>query len=182
MQFINGGGLGGEADDAMNGYKAAFSKQTNSSQYGMMYSKVFDHAGFITNHKVTSANITYLNLRFGDAEKDGIIGWSMGSDTAAKFLLQTDKKFGFVVLDCGVMLSIDEIKAIAAKVKKLTIIYHQHDKMSSGLPGGISGPRNYEILSSEEFAKYKELEKELPNFSLRASDTGHHPAPEIAYP
>ena len=165
----------------MNGYKAAFSKQSNSSQYGAMYSQVFDHAGLI-NNKVSSANIAYLNLRFGDAEKDGIIGWSMGSDTAAKFLLQTDKKnFGFVVLDGGVILSVDEIRTIASKTKKLTIIYHQKDVMSSGILG-VSRPRNYESLSKEELAKYKALEKELPNFKLVPSNTGHIPSPDLVFP
>ena len=172
--FINGGGPRGENPTAMNGYIRAFWGTSNRQDYGRLTFPVFDHLGGPLNNRVNPENVGFLNGSFGDQNPDGIVGWSMGADTAAQFLLQTEKSdFGFIVLDGGLPLSTDEIRNIANKTDSLTIIFHEND---------LLGKRDYGNLGAKALQEYVDLASELDNFSFIGVPRGHHPAPEAAFP
>jgi len=176
--LINGGTWLGEVQNAMSPYIDAFKTHTpHIRQFGLINGKLFDHSGGLSN-KVNPKNIDYLHSRFSDWEKDAIIGWSMGADTAAQYLLETDKSdFSLVILDGGVILTPEQIREISGKTEKLIIAYHTQDQLGSGI-AGISWPRNYDWLGIDVLKMYKELEKELGNFKLIAIENQHSPVPD----
>jgi RHS repeat-associated protein len=183
FEILNGGSPDGEVPGIMDELVEAYRNHPLHDVYGYPGHETYDHDGFFSD-TVSRENVDKLATKFGDFKKDGIYGWSMGGETAAQYLLETEKDdFGLVVIDGARLLTPDQIREIATKTDQLIIIYHLQDEMGGEWykPGSLFGPRNYETLPEDDFNEFTSLEEELDNLTIIAHDSNHTVVPEIIF-